>query len=74
MAMAAGRLVQEALVPMVVWLLVGNERAERFYRRLGAEPLGRRVAFEFDGRPIVELGYGWRDLTPLAGMGELPCL
>jgi GNAT superfamily N-acetyltransferase len=70
MALAAEWLAGEGLVPVVVWLIDGNERAERFYRRLGARFLERRVAFEFEGRPIMELGFGWHDLTPLVGMKE----
>ncbi|SEC94759.1 Ribosomal protein S18 acetylase RimI [Rhizobiales bacterium GAS191] len=38
-------------------VLEGNERGQRFYERLGARPIGERIAFRWEDRPILELLY-----------------
>ena len=47
-----------------LWVLEGNERAERFYRAAGWEQDGRKVD-EFQGAEVVELRY--RRLCSAAG-------
>ena len=58
---------------MIAWVLAGNLGARRFYEALGAELLVEQP-FEWDGMPLVEAGYGWRDLGALvaaAGLKQL---
>ena len=55
---------------MIVWVLAGNLGARRFYEALGAELLVEQP-FEWDGMPLVETGYGWRDLGALVAAGGL---
>jgi GNAT superfamily N-acetyltransferase len=40
----------------ILWVLEGNERAERFYRAAGWEPDGRKVD-QFQGAAVSELRY-----------------
>ena len=58
---------------MIVWVLAGNKAARAFYEALGAT-LVVEQPFEWDGMPLVEAGYGWRDLGALvtaAGLKKL---
>ena len=58
---------------MIVWVLAGSAGARRFCESLGAE-LVVEQPFEWDGVPLVEAGYGWRDLGALvaaAGLKQL---
>ena len=50
---------------MIVWVLAGNKGARTFYEQLGAE-LVIEQSFQWDDLPLVEAGYGWRDLDALA--------
>jgi ribosomal protein S18 acetylase RimI-like enzyme len=38
-------------------LLADNKRGRRFYERLGARQIGRRIAFRWEDQPIIELLY-----------------
>lgn len=49
-----------------LWVLRENARARGFYEALGGEVLGERVDDGPDGA-IVEVAYGWRDLSRLSG-------
>lgn len=58
---------------MIVWVLAGNLPARRFFEALDAQ-LVVEQPFEWDGMPLVEAGYGWRDLAALvaaAGLRQL---
>jgi GNAT superfamily N-acetyltransferase len=55
---------------LIVWVLAGNKAARAFYEALGAE-LVVEQPFEWDGMPLVEAGYGWRDLGALVGAAGL---
>ena len=58
---------------LIVWVLAGNKAARAFYEALGAT-LVVEQPFEWDGMPLVEAGYGWRDLGALvtaAGLKKL---
>jgi GNAT superfamily N-acetyltransferase len=58
---------------MIAWVLAGNLAARRFFEALGAQ-LVVEQPFEWDGMPLVEAGYGWRDLPSLvaaAGLRQL---
>ena len=50
---------------LLTWVIAGNRGARRFYEGLGGELLVEQP-FEWDGMHLVEVGYGWRDLTTLA--------
>ena len=58
---------------MIVWVLAGNKAARAFYEALGAE-LVVEQPFEWDGMPLVETGYGWRDLGSLVAAAGLKAL
>ena len=72
----AGRLTERAshgATGLIVWVLAGNKAARAFYEALGAT-LVVEQPFEWDGMPLVEAGYGWRDLGALvtaAGLKKL---
>lgn len=70
LAAAAHRLVDEGLAPIRTTVFVDNRRARRLYERLGARELGRRVAFEDQGRPVWECIYGWADPAPLIAASD----
>lgn len=53
---------------IVVFVIAGNRAARAFYENLGAELLVEQP-FEWDGVPLVEAGYGWRDLDALVAAG-----
>ena len=50
---------------MLLWVLEDNHRARRFYESLGGEQVGRKT-IEIGGAALVEVSYGWRDITGLA--------
>lgn len=70
MGAAARRLVAERLTPIRTTVFEANARARRFYERLGAEEVGRQIAFEDQGRPVWERVYGWPDAAPLMALCE----
>jgi GNAT superfamily N-acetyltransferase len=45
---------------LVVFVIAGNKGARGFYENLGAELLLEQP-FEWDGIPLVEAAYGWRE-------------
>jgi GNAT superfamily N-acetyltransferase len=51
---------------LLTWVIAGNKAARAFYERLGGELLVEQP-FQWDGMDLVEAGYGWRDLSALAG-------
>ncbi|WP_448206615.1 N-acetyltransferase family protein [Azospirillum sp. sgz302134] len=70
MAVMAERLLDAGLKTAVVWCLRDNP-SRWFYERLG----GVRVAdrpIRFAGAELVEIAYGWQDLTPLARLSAGP--
>jgi GNAT superfamily N-acetyltransferase len=58
---------------MIVWVLAGNKPARAFYEALGATLLVEQP-FEWDDMPLIETGYGWRDLTALVAAAGLKSL
>jgi GNAT superfamily N-acetyltransferase len=58
---------------MIVWVLAGDKGARGFCESLGAE-LVVEQPFEWDGMPLVEAGYGWRDLGALVAAAGLKAL
>jgi ribosomal protein S18 acetylase RimI-like enzyme len=50
---------------MIVWVLADNQIARQFYEDLGAELLVEQPFPWNDDLELVEVGYGWRDLSAL---------
>ena len=48
-----------------LWVFRENERARRFYERLGGTIVGEKAG-ERNGTLLVDLAYGWSDLSMLA--------
>lgn len=59
-AATAARLREQGFSSLALWVLATNERARDFYTALGGQLL-REQALVFDGIPLREAGYGWRD-------------
>lgn len=53
---------------LVVFVIAGNRGARAFYENMGAELLLEQP-FEWDGIPLVEAAYAWRDLGALIASG-----
>ena len=64
-AVAKG-LLSAGFESMLLWVLEDNRRARRFYESLGGELVGRK-SIDIGGATLVEVSYGWRDITGLAG-------
>ena len=64
-AVARG-LIEAGFDSMLLWVLEDNRPARRFYESLGGEQVGRKT-IEIGGATLVELSYGWRNITGLAG-------
>jgi ribosomal protein S18 acetylase RimI-like enzyme len=54
---------------LVVFVIASNRGARAFYENLGAELLLEQP-FEWDGIPLVEAAYAWRDLGVLVAAGN----
>lgn len=54
---ARDRLGQQGFSEVILWVLVGNDRAERFYRVDGWEPDGQRRLQEVHGVIVDEIRY-----------------
>jgi GNAT superfamily N-acetyltransferase len=54
-----------------LWVFRENERARRFYERLGGTIVGEKAG-ERDGTLLVDLAYGWSDLSRLAAGETAP--
>ena len=63
-AVARG-LLSAGFESMLLWVLEDNHRARRFYESLGGVVVGRK-SIEIGGAALVEVSYGWRDITGLA--------
>ena len=50
---------------MIIWVLRDNAPSRRFYERMGGVHV-RDEERELDGVRIIESGYGWEDISPLA--------
>jgi GNAT superfamily N-acetyltransferase len=57
MAGARGRLREQGFAEAILWVLVGNERAERFYRGDGWAPDGAQGEERLGGRRTEEIRY-----------------
>ena len=61
----AERLLADGLSSMLVWVLKRNHPGRRFYESLGAQRIGQTIVTIGESR-LVELRYGWQDITGLA--------
>lgn len=68
---AAKVLVDDGFRSMIIWVLRDNVPSRHFYERMGGIWV-RDEEREFDGVRIIESGYGWDDVVPLAAEAELP--
>ncbi len=69
MAACAGRMMEGGLRSAMVWCLSANP-TRWFYEHLGGVRIADRPG-RFAGRDIVEVAYGWRDLTPLVRLSDV---
>jgi ribosomal protein S18 acetylase RimI-like enzyme len=51
---------------MMLWVLKDNEPSRRFYEALGGQLLDEQQ-FELGEATLVEVGYGWQDISALYG-------
>lgn len=61
----AQRLLADGFSSMLLWVLEDNHSARRFYESLGGERVGRKT-ITIGGADLVEVSYGWRDISVLA--------
>ena len=61
------RLLTDGFNSMLLWVLEDNHPACRFYESLGGERVGRKTV-AIGGADLVEVSYGWRDITDLVNM------
>ena len=54
---------------MLVWVLEDNHGARRFYESLGGELVGRKTVV-IGGADLVEVSYGWKDITGLVALAR----
>ena len=57
-----GRLVEEGIASVLVWVLTENAQARRFYEKLGVE-LVCDQDIAIGGESLSEVAYGWRDVS-----------
>jgi GNAT superfamily N-acetyltransferase len=69
----AADLASRGATAMLAWTLAGNAPSRRFLEALGAAPVVEQT-FEWDGAPLVEVGYAWRDLAALVGLAGIKAL
>ena len=65
MASLARSLAKLGHAKASLWVFRENERARRFYERLGGTIVGEKAG-ERNGALLVDLAYGWSDLSGLA--------
>ncbi len=61
---AAKRLLDDGIKSMLLWVFEENHRARRFYEYLGGELVARKDV-TIGGAEVVEVAYGWKDITTL---------
>lgn len=68
-AAVAGRLMQQGHVSMLVWVLADNPY-KTFYEKLGGTLLEDAKGVTVAGTNLIELAYGWKDISGLAGKND----
>jgi ribosomal protein S18 acetylase RimI-like enzyme len=69
MTTMAAALTTRGMTACTVWALRDNWRARRFYEKMGGKLVSDRPLM-FDGIQVMEVAYGWSDITPLARRSE----
>jgi GNAT superfamily N-acetyltransferase len=62
---AIGRLIDEGITSMLVWIFKDSPY-RGFYERLGGELIGEKL-YEIAGENYPAVGYGWKDTQRLVG-------
>jgi ribosomal protein S18 acetylase RimI-like enzyme len=65
MSAMAQELQHRQLQAASLWVLRENEKACRFYEKLGGDAVADKKDIREDGFVFVEIAYGWRDLGAL---------
>lgn len=65
----ARQLLADGFPSMLTWVLEDNCPARRFYEGLGGTEVGRQT-ITIGGADLVEVAYGWRDVTGLADIAS----
>lgn len=68
MAAMAGAFLERRRTAATVWVLRENWRARAFYEKLGGSLIAERP-LDFDGTCVMEVAYGWADVTPISRLG-----
>ena len=63
------RLLADGFNSMLLWVLEDNYPACRFYESLGGERVGRKT-ITIGGVDLVEVAYGWREITDLVNLHD----
>ena len=69
MTTMAAALTLRGMTSCTVWALRDNWKARRFYEKMGGKLVSDRPLM-FDGTQVMEVAYGWADVTPLARRSE----
>jgi ribosomal protein S18 acetylase RimI-like enzyme len=69
MTTMAAALTVRGMTAATVWALRDNWKARRFYEKMGGKLVSDRPLM-FDGTQVMEVAYGWGDITPLARRSE----
>lgn len=62
-------LVDEGFTDMLIWVLADNHASRAFYAAMGGQAV-REKEQEIGGKMLAEVGYGWKDILPLAEAGR----
>ena len=63
------RLLADGFNSMLLWVLEDNQPACRFYESLGGGQVGRKT-ITIGGADLVEVSYGWREITGLIDLHD----
>lgn len=69
MTTMAAAMTLRGMTAASVWALRDNWKARRFYEKMGGKLVSDRP-LNFDGTQVMEVAYGWGDITPLARRSE----
>lgn len=64
------RLILDGFPSMLLWVLQDNRPACRFYEALGGSRINQKT-IEIGGANLVEVAYGWKDITALTAAPEV---
>ena len=68
-AAVVSRLVGSSMHSMLTWALAENAPTRLFYEALGGQYV-RQQDITIGGASLVEVAYGWKDISSLAGMNR----